>query len=71
MESIQKPKQRLSVIVRGRKLKGGKEGRFCSLPLRQCEILGILPGDLLEIEILKISRPQEEARPSVSSGVES
>lgn len=61
MSVLEKPRQILSVIVRGRKLKGNKEGRFLPLPLKQCEHIGIYPGDLLEIEIKKISRAHPPA----------
>lgn len=57
--SSDKPKQILSVVARGRKLKGEKMGIYFTIPLEQALKLGILQGDLIEIEIRKITRPVE------------
>ena len=61
MNTIEKPKQILSAVVRGRRLKGTKQGRFMTLPLKICERLRIEPGDLIEFEIKKVMKqPAEE-----------
>ncbi len=61
MNTTQKPKQIISVIVCGRKLKGQKVGRYTTLPVSICERLRIDPGDMLEVEIKKITKQIEDS----------
>lgn len=56
MNPLEKPRQILSVVVNGRKLKGGKMGRYITLPLAICERLRIEAGDLLELELKKVTK---------------
>ena len=58
MSAITKPKQIISVIVNGRKLKGQKVGRFSTWPLSICERLHIDPGDIIEVEIRKVTKKE-------------
>ncbi len=51
-----KPRQTLSVVARGRRLKGEKMGRYLSLPLDVCEQIDLNVGDLVEIEVKKITK---------------
>lgn len=57
MASVEKPRQILSVIARGRRLKGNKTGVFFTVPYKQALTLGISPGDMLEMEIRKVTHP--------------
>lgn len=61
MSDIIKSKSVLSVHVRARKLKGNILGREITLPVKDCEMLDIRPGDRLEIEIKTIRHPEIKA----------
>jgi hypothetical protein len=61
MSIVSKPRQTISVVIRGRKLKGQKIGREATFPLKICERLGIEPGDMVELRIEKVTKaPQAE-----------
>jgi hypothetical protein len=62
MLRVDRPSQTLTVVVRGRKLKGVEPGRFVTIDQTVCRKLGIYPGDLLEIQIKRIVKTQEEQR---------
>jgi DNA-binding Xre family transcriptional regulator len=60
MLRVHRPSQTLSVIVRGRKLKGIEPGRFITIDQTLCKKLGIYPGDILEIQIKRIVKAYAE-----------
>ena len=56
MPRVVKLAQTLSVVVRGRKLKGQELGRYATLDQELCRKVGIDPGDILEIKIVKVTK---------------
>jgi hypothetical protein len=60
MLRVDRPSQTLSVVVRGRKLKGIEPGRFITIDQTLCKKLGIYPGDILEIQIKRIVKAYAE-----------
>lgn len=64
MSHTDKPKQIHTLIARERKLKGNNRGIFFTLPLRVATLLNIERGDLIEIEIRRITKnpgPEQQA----------
>ena len=61
--SQEKPRQILSVIARGRKLKGEKFGIFFTIPYEIARRYGIEPGTLVEFELRKLTHPPNVEEP--------
>jgi hypothetical protein len=67
MPRIERLAQSISVVVRGRKLKGKELGRYTTLDQELCRKLDIAPGDILEMKLVRVRKPdivtsQEQAQ---------